>query len=175
MDDTKTHVIHEYDPVARREYYLKNRQLKGHVPQPLMKTVTSLPESANNTTSDRQRRQEERRRKLQGEVDALKVRLQKLRVALAELTKAAKARSGVNTSAKKAPVKQKGSKPDAKLTAKQKADAAARSKANYEKNKDQILADEVKSLTEKIKIIQERIAKMRTTSSAGATKIHNKK
>jgi hypothetical protein len=175
MDDNKPYVIHEYDPVKRREYYLKNRQLKGNNPavaDPMKKT---RPKAALKPAPNRQQRQEERRRQLQAEVDALKARLQKLREAMAELTKAAKARSGVETPSKKQPVKKDDGK-KANPSPKEKADAAERSKEYYEKNKDQILADEVKSLTEKIKIIQERIVKMRLkTSSAGANNTQNKK
>jgi uncharacterized protein YPO0396 len=178
MDETKNRIIHEYDPVKRREYYLKNRQLKGHVPKAVTPLKVTPPRSAVKPAPNRNQRQEERRRKLQAQVDALKARLQKLREALAELVKAAKARSGVKTPAKKQPSKKdagNGKKAAPKQTAKQKADAAERSKEYYEKNKDQVLSDEVKSLTAKIKTIQERIAKMRKTSSAGASKNSNKK
>ena len=166
MDDEV--VIHEYDPVKRREYYLKNRNLKGRTSRTAVKPAPN-----------RQQRQEERRRKLQAQVDALKARLQTLRETLGELTKAAKARSGVKTpSAKQQPSKKdtsNGKKAADKPTAKEKADAAKRSKEYYEKNKNQVLADEVKSLTAKIETIQERIANMRKTSSAGANKIQIKK
>lgn len=175
MDDRRSHIVHEYDPIARREYYLKNRQLKGHTPKATIQIGEGRHKSAEKSAPNRQQRQEERRRQLQGQVDQLKARLQKLREALAELTKAAKARSGVETPAKKEPGKNSGSKTAPKQTAKQKADAAKRSKEYYEKNKDQVLADEVKSLTAKIKTIQERIAKMRKTSSAGAKNTQNKK
>lgn len=175
MDDSKNYVIHEYDPVKRREYYLKTRQLKGLTPKATIKTAVKRPKAAVKPAPNRQQRQEERRRQLQAQVDALKARLQKLREALAELVKAAKARSGVKTPTKKQPAKEDGGKKAPKPTAKQKAEDAKRSKEYYEKNKDQILTDEVKSLTAKIKTIQERIAKMRTTSSAGANKTQNKK
>jgi len=175
MDD-RTYVIHEYDPVKRREYYLKTRDLKGLVPQPTVKTEPPRSAIAVKPEPNRQQRQEERRRKIEAQVDALKIRLKKLREVLAEQTKAAKARSGVRTPAKKSPAHEEGDKTAPKQTATQKADAAEKSKEYYEKNKDQILADEFKSLTAKIKTIQERIAKMRTeTSSAGAKKIQNKK
>jgi hypothetical protein len=103
MDETKNRIIHEYDPVKRREYYLKNRQLKGHVPKAVTPLKVTPPRSAVKPAPNRNQRQEERRRKLQAQVDALKARLQKLREALAELVKAAKARSGV-TEIRGAPV-----------------------------------------------------------------------
>lgn len=175
MDESKTFIIHEYDPVKRREYYLKNRELQGLVPKAAVKTAVQRSKAAVKPAPNRQQRQEEHRRKLQAQVDALKARLETLRKALAELVKAAKARSGVETPDKKDSAKPAGSKAAQKLTPKQKAEASERSKENYEKNKDQVLADEVKSLTAKLKTIQERIAKMRKTSSAGATKTQNKK
>jgi uncharacterized protein YPO0396 len=178
MDDSRNYIIHEYDPVKRREYYLKTRQLKGHVPKALEPNKVTPFKTAVKPAPNRQQRQEERRRHLQAQVDQLKARLKKLREALAEMVKAAKARSGVKTPDKKQTNKKdagNGKKSEAKPTAKQKADAAKRSKEYYEKNKDQLLADEVKSLTAKIKTIQERIAKMRKTSSAGAKNTQNKK
>lgn len=171
-------IVHEYDPVKRREYYLKNRQLKGRAsPRKDQPVRVPRPKPAVKPAPNRQQRQEERRRQIQAQVEALKARLKKLREALAELVKAAKARSGVKTPAKKqAGKKDSGKKTAAKPTPKQKADAAKKAKEYYEKNKDKLLADEVKSLTAKIKTIQERIAKMRLkASSGGANNTQNKK
>lgn len=175
MDESKSRIIHEYDPLKRREYYLKNRQLKGHTPRAITTAAKPRHKAAVKPGLDRQQRQAQRRRELQAQVDALKARLKKLREALAELVKAAKARSGVKTPDKKDPGKPGTKKPAPKLTPGQKAEAAERAKESYEKNKDKILADEVKSLTAKIKAIQERIAKMQKASSAGANKTQNKK
>lgn len=171
----ESNLSHEYDPIKRREYYLKTRELaerNGTLNKSTKPRAKAVPKPAVKT---RQQRQEERRRKIEAQVDALKGRLEKLRAVLAEMTKQAKLRSGQQpskTPEKKASNQKTGAKQ--KLTASQKADAAKRSKENYEKNKDQLLADEVKSLTDKIKTIQERIAKMRKTSSVGAKNTQSK-
>lgn len=166
-------LVHEYDPVKRHEYYLKMRKLKGH--QPAAKKVSGVHPRAKapvKPVKTRAQRQAERTRKLEAQVNALKTRMEKLRTVLAELTKQAKARSGVDvskTTSKKAASPQKKSPAEHK-TASQKAKAAKQSKEYYEKHKDEILADEIKSLNGKIKTIQERIAKMRKNGSIGAPK-----
>lgn len=166
MADTEKEIVvaHVYDAIKRREYYLRNRQLAGRktgaakTSKPRPKAKSKIPkESAAQ-------RQARRRQKLQAEVDYLKSRLKKLRVALAEMVKKAQARSG-KTSSKKAPAKKSA---DRKQTATQKAKAAKQSKKYYNQNKEKILADEVKSLVGKIKTMQERIAKMRKNGSVGA-------
>lgn len=166
---------HAYDPAKRREYYLKTRKLKGRTAA--IRTSKSRPTAKPKPpTKTRAQRQAERRRKLEAEVNALKARLEKLRDALAELTKQAKARSGVepaDSSASKKTTAKKSTAP--KQTAAQKAKAAKQSKEYYEKHKDEILADEVKSLKGKIKTIQERIEKMRKNGSVGARKLTVKK
>lgn len=156
---------HAYDPVKRREYYLKTRKLKGRKAAAIRTSKSRPTAKPKPPTKTRAQRQAERRRKLEAEVNALKARLEKLRDALAELTKQAKARSGVkpaSSTPKKSTAK--------KQTAAQKAQAAKQSKEYYEKNKDEILADEVKSLKGKIKTIQARIEKMRKNGSVGARK-----
>lgn len=161
---------HAYDPAKRREYYLKTRKLKGRKAAAI-RTSTSRPTAKPKPpTLTRAQRQAARRRKLEAEVNALKARLEKLRDALEELTKKAKARSGVkpnSTAPKKSTAKKTTAK---KQTASQKAKAAKQSKEYYEKHKDEILADEIKSLKGKIKTIQERIEKMRKNGSVGARK-----
>lgn len=167
---------HAYDAAKRREYYLKTRHLKGRK-KAAAKTSTSRPiaKKPKPPTKTRAQRQAERRRKLESEVNALKARLEKLRDALSLLTKQAKARSGVKpkSTAKKTAAKKSTTAP--KQTATQKAKAAKRSKEYYDKHKDEILADEIKSLKGKIKTIQERIEKMRKEGSVGARKPTAKK
>jgi hypothetical protein len=175
MDDR--HLSHEYDAIKRREYYLKNRKLKGHQKIAVEKPGSRAKAAVELPAKTRQQRQEERRRQLESQVNALKGRLEKLRAALAELTKQAKLRSGQKPSKtpdKKTSEKKSTGNAKPKQTASQKAAAAKQSKEYYEKNKDQLLADEVKSLTDKIKTIQERIAKMHKTSSVGAKNTQSK-
>lgn len=162
-------LLHEYDAAKRREYYLRTRKLKGRRPAATKKTAIRVRKASKvgPPKKTRQQRQEERRRKLEAQINALKERLKQLREVLSKLTAEAKARSGQKDTKKSAAKKtSKNEKP--KQTAKQKADAAKRSKEYYEKHKDEILAEEVKSLTAKIKTIQERIAKMRKDGSVGA-------
>lgn len=169
MDDE--FLSHDYDAVKRREYYLKTRQLKGRQPKKAVQPAKKIraikkPLPPKKT---RAQRQAERRKKIQAQVNALKARLEKLKAVLAQLVKQAKSRSGQKTEPKKSSEKKSdgGQKQAPKQTAKQKADAAKRSKEYYEKNKDAALADELKSLTGKIKTIQERIAKMKKSGSTG--------
>lgn len=166
---------HAYDPAKRREYYLKTRKLKGRTAAAIRTSKSRPTAKPKPPTKTRAQRQAERRRKLEAEVNALKARLEKLRNALSELTKQAKARSGVKptSSASKKTTAKKSTAP--KQTAAQKAKAAKQSKEYYEKHKDEILADEVKSLKGKIKTIQERIEKMRKNGSVGARKPTAKK
>lgn len=161
---------HAYDPIKRRQYYLKNRKLKGRTAKAVTSSKSRPKAKPKPPVKTRAQRQAERRRKLEAEVNALKARLEKLRTALTEMTKQAKARSGVkptSTAAKKTAAKKTTAK---KQTSAQKAKAAKQSKEYYEKNKDKILAEEVKSLRGKIKTIQERIEKMRKNGSVGARK-----
>ncbi len=159
---------HAYDPIKRREYYLRTRKLKGR--KAAVKTSKSRPKAKPKPpTKTRAQRQAERRRKLEAEVNALKARLEKLRTVLAEMTKKAKARSGIKPTTNTSKQTNAKKSTPAKQTAAQKAKAAKRSKEYYEKNKDEILADEVKSLKGKIKTIQERIEKMRKNGSARAS------
>lgn len=154
-------LVHAYDAVKRREYYLRTRKLKG-------RTKAARPKPPKKT---RAQRQAERRRKLEADVAALKGRLEKLQAVLAELTKAAKARSGVKDKA--TPKKSTSSTKKAaaqKLTPTQKAKAAKAAEEYRKKNPDKALSEDIKSLNAKIKTIQERIAKMRRDGSIGAKK-----
>lgn len=161
-------LVHDYDAIKRREYYLRTRKLKGRKPG-VKKTPSKKPKAPPKPT--RAQRQAARHKKLEAQVDALKARLEKLRDVLAELTRQAQARSGVKpkTTPKKAASSAKKA-PEKKLTTAQKAKAAKASKEYRKKNPDKALADDVKSLNAKIKTIQERIAKMRREGSIGAKK-----
>jgi hypothetical protein len=148
-----------YDAAQRREYYLRNRHLKG-------RTKGTAKVAAPRKT--RAQRQADRRKHLEARVAELKSRLERLRDVLAAEVKEAKARSGVKpaTEPKKAASTQpKTSGNSEKLTSQQKAAKAKADKKRREK--DQTLDEQVKSLTEKIKTIQERIAKMRKDGSVG--------
>jgi chromosome segregation ATPase len=158
-----TEVAHAYDATKRREYYLRTRKLKGRKPGAVK------PKTKPKLT--RAQRQAARTRKLEAQVDALKARLEKLREVMAQLTAEAKARSGVkDTKSSKKTTPSKGKATPKQQTAAQKAKAAKAAEEYREKHKDELLADQVKSLNGKIKTIQERIAKMRKDGSIGAKK-----
>lgn len=153
-------LVHNYDANKRREYYLRTRKLKGRKKG----SVKAAP-----PRKTRAQRQAERRRKQEAQIAALKGRLEKLRDVLAQLTKAAQARSGVDTkkpASKTSASKQKSSGKPEKLTAAQK---AAKAKADKKRQEELNTPEaQIKSLNEKIKTIQERIAKMRKDGSVGA-------
>lgn len=162
MDDE---LVHDYDAVKRREYYLRNRKLKGR------KHGSGKPVAPVKT---RAQRAAERRKHQEAQIAALKSRLEKLREVLAAETKKAQARSGVTSSTKSSSINSnsQSNAPKQKLTAAQKAKKAAAEKKAREK--DQTLDEQVKSLTEKVKTIQERIAKMRKDGSVGAKRTTTK-
>lgn len=154
-------LVHNYDAIKRREYYLRTRKLKGR------KKGSAKPAPPKKT---RAQRQAERRKKQEAQIAALKGRLEKLRDVLAAEVKKAQARSGVETKkatpAKTSTSQQKSSGKTEKLTAAQKtAKAKADKKRQEELNTPEA---QIKSLNEKIKTIQERIAKMRKDGSVGA-------
>lgn len=161
MADDLAH-ISAYDAQKRREYYLRTRKLKGR------KHGAAKPVAPHKT---RAQRQAERRKKQAAQIAALKGRLQKLRDVLAAEVKKAQARSGVDTTKAKPASKsstsaQKSSGKPEKLTAAQKA-----KKAKEDKKRREAMDTpeaQIKSLNEKIKTIQERIAKMRKDGSVGA-------
>jgi uncharacterized protein with von Willebrand factor type A (vWA) domain len=160
MGDNLAHV---YDAVKRREYYLKTRQLKGR-----RHAIAKI----DPPKLSRAQRQALRNQQLEAKITKLKGRLERLQKVLAADVKEAQARSGVKpTKSSDAPTSPQGSRknsPDQKLTASQKAKKAEQEKKYREKNKPQTLDEQVQSLTKRIKIIQERIAKMRKNGSVGA-------
>jgi t-SNARE complex subunit (syntaxin) len=162
---------HEYNAAKRREYYLKNRHLKGRQrgsAKAMKPRVKSRAEIAK-----------ERHAHLSEQVAALKGRLEKLQAALKILVEQAKKRSGVKSTttstAKAATSQQKTTaKPQKLTTAQKKAKAEAAEKSRREKaikdgtatNSD--LSSEVKSLNERIKTIQARVEKMRKSGAIGS-------
>lgn len=163
---------HAYDAAKRREYYLKNRHLKGRkhgsgrATKPRVKSRAEIAK--------------ERHAHLQEQVAALKGRLEKLQAALKILVEQAKKRSGVKPTqtpaAKKATASQQktNAKPQKLTTAQKKAKAEAEKKVRREQaikdgtatNGD--LSEEVKSLNERIKSIQARIEKMHASGALGS-------
>ena len=150
----------DYDPVARREYYLKTRKLKGRRVGAGKTAVARHPSSGTASVKrpspTAKISAKERRKAIEARVAALQARLDKLKKVLEELVRQAKLRSGVETPKKDTP----SDKPE-KLTNKEKADAAERAKEFREKNKDPSLSAQAKALESKIKSVQARIKQMK--------------
>lgn len=163
---------HEYDPVKRREYYLKNRKLVGRakkgVPAKVGGTVARKT-PAKKTHSQRQK-------ELEARVSRLQAKFQQLQTLLKAVIEAAQKRSGVDKNstedaAEKKYQSAKKSDPESKYekkTQKQK-DAAAEAAQKY-RDKNNVLEDQVKDLNDKIKAIRERIKRIQKTGSVGASK-----
>lgn len=169
MDENS--LTHVYDAAKRREYYLKNRHLKGR--------KRGSGRVTNPRVKSRAEIAKERHAHLQEQVSALKGRLEKLQAALKILVEQAKKRSGVKptkTAAKKTTASQQkaNAKPQKLTAAQKKAKAEAEKKVRREQaikngtatNGD--LSDEVKSLNERIKTIQARIEKMHANGALGS-------
>ena len=162
-------LLHAYDALKRREYYLKNRKLIGRVKKPEVsvgrKAAKKLP--VKKTRAQRQKELEARVARLQG-------KLKQLQAALKVLVEAAQKRSGVDkTSAEKAESKYQPSKtsdPESKYadkTQKQKNDAAKA--AEKYRDKHEVLEEQVTDLNNKIKSIRDRIKRIQKTGSVGAS------
>lgn len=148
----------EYDPAKRREYYLRTRKLKGRPKggrQPAPKGKPSPFDSAKLKARRKARLQ------------ALQTRLKKLEQELEILVQQAKERSGVSRSEdptrKKTPTQSKTSTKgsggsERKLTAKEKRDAAQRSKEYREKNPQKTETEQIEA---KIRAVREKIAEMK--------------
>lgn len=148
----------EYDPNKRREYYLKTRELKGRTPGSGESSGGGSSSSSAPAAKPKAPSKEEAALITKKKIEQMKARLKKLRETIKNLVAEAKKWSGtpVKPDAKTA----KGA-PEVKLTAKQKADAAKRSKENYEKNKKTTGSDEVKDLQAQIDKAVERIKKLK--------------
>jgi hypothetical protein len=170
MDENS--LSHVYDPTKRREYYLRNRQLKGR--------KRGSGQATKPRVKSRAEIAKERHAHLQEQVSALKGRLERLQAALKILVEQAKKRSGVKptktaTAKKTVSFQQKSdAKPQKLTTAQKKAKAEAEKKVRREQaikdgtatNGD--LSEEVKSLNERIKTIHARIEKMHKSGALGS-------
>lgn len=155
-------LLHAYDPVKAREYYLRTRKLKGRKKgsedNKGDKNSGSVKPSGTKKSPVVKKRAKQKRAETEAKVAALKKRLERLKEVLSELVKEAKARSGVKDESPKAKADQneetKARKP---LTSAQKKAQAERAKKAYEKEKKQSPDQELKELQEKIKDIRAKI------------------
>lgn len=161
-------LLHEYDPVKAREYYLRNRVLKGRKKaapeEPVGRigsavSITARPPAKKKPSLAAKRRRQ--RKEAEARVAALKVRLDRLRDILQELVKAAKARSGVDVEESKSPAqKQKDAKGKSPQTAAQKRDYAKRAKEKYDKE-HQSTSKQAEELNKQIQAVEEKIRQAR--------------
>jgi len=177
---------HAYDPVKRREYYLRTRELVGNQKKALPVPVKALP-SRKSTKPVKalpvrrapvKKSRAQRHKELEERATRLQAKLDQLLKVLKALVEAAQKRSGVDKNTVEKYRDKKRSDPTSKYdkkTQKQKDAAAEASKKYYDKNKDQILEERVKDLSDKVKAIQERIRRLRNTGSVGARNKSNDK
>lgn len=158
-------LVHAYDAAKRREYYLRTRKLKGRkkgVDPEIRRRAAAAKKAAT-------------KKALQAKVAALQARLDTLREVMKKLVAQAQAKSGGGSALSKAiESKAADSKGGSeKKTAKQEA-AAKKASEKYAKThkneKDQPLSQQAKNLSEKIKTIEGKIAKLRAKNAAGASK-----
>lgn len=157
----ETYLVHEYDPVKAREYYLRTRKLKGRKkgqadessPRAYNSLESLAPQKAKHPKTIQQKKAS-----VEQQLKQLEARLDKLNEVLKQLIEAAKARSGVEPEKKDS---SKSSSPtkssDRKLTTSQKKDAAERSKEAYEKEKKSNPSQEVEAAKQKIAEVRQKI------------------
>lgn len=166
-----------YDPVKAREYYLRNRELKGRRKglgvTPVVKAITKVlppPVSSKKTSSLPPVRKTAAQKQKDAEVRiaALEVKLKRLREILANLVKA--------SASKKAPPKvaaktaTSAGAPAKKLTPAQEAEKSRKAKLAYDKNKKETPDAKIKELDAQIKAITLKISKMKADLAAAKPK-----
>lgn len=149
----------DYDPAARRAYYLRTRQLKGRKVGSSKTAVARHPAptsfSPQKPKPATPKRAQQTRESVEARVAALKEKLATVQRILAELVAQAKLRSGVESQNLPKPINSPPSTPQ------QKAQAAKAAQDYYEKNKEEILSDQAKALEGKIRSVEAKIKEMR--------------
>lgn len=168
---TLAHAKQPYDPQARRERYLRTRQLKGRRTGEKVKPANSSRVGSAQQPAGRRKSSSGPSASVQARIAVLEKRLDRLRDLLAQRVEAAKARSGIETKAQKeSKTEDKTSSSSksgggSKLTAKQKKEAAERSKDYYEKNK--------KSGQQELEDLQRQIKEIRAELRAAVENARN--
>lgn len=168
LDVVLAHSDPDYDPVARRERYLRERELKGErissvvtdtskfTPKKPLSTVatkTARPKTPSQLRSEREAKLEAKRaviKSARGKIDTLRKNLKDLQTNLKEMKAEEKQRE---IAAKKKP------------TIAEKKKAAVSSKRSYERNKTKINAEKrqrSKSLSTRIVETEEKISTIKT-------------
>jgi hypothetical protein len=181
------HAKTPYDPVKRREYYLKTRELKGRTPgaavtptglrpapgtRPAAKRVTTRTVALKKPpVTIMEQRRKQRRKEINARVKAMNVRLDKLRTVLRQLVEEAQRRSGVDVKKDTPAKKAEPAGSTKKLTAAEKREAAKRSKESYEKNKEKTpLSKQEKQLQREIKEVKRKIEQARKDLKASVAR-----
>jgi hypothetical protein len=169
------HARTPYDPVKRREYYLRTRQLKGRGPGSGSTLGGSkIPGKGEPPKSGR------RDSAIDARVSELQARLIKLRVLLRKLVEDAKRRSGVEIKKDNATTNTdttgstNKTEPQTK-TVSQKKEAAKKSKEYYDKNIKKVsLSTREKQLKDQIADAERTIMKIRTDLKASIERARKK-
>lgn len=165
----------DYDPEYARQYYLRNRKLKGRKKGSVVSTPTSHRSTgqpikagrvAKSTLQQKRNASTKRRNAVNTRVKELQAKLKQLEQQLDKLIAQAKSRNGGSSPSKDSKTsssRAKSGQGERKLTASQKSDARKRSKDYYEKNKKPAKPKQNKEaeLEAKIKVVRQQIAKAR--------------
>lgn len=163
------HLAHEYDPEARRQYYLRTRKLKGRKKGGVDSATRARPTGSATPQAPRKAVQEaSTARQVATQKAALEARLTKLKAVLKNLLDEAEKDGGESKRDKEASTSKDGGKKRAEssdLTAAEKRKKAAEARKDYKKEKKQP-EPETKSLEEKISDVREQIAAIRAKLKA---------
>lgn len=185
-DSALLHYSKGYDPVKAREYYLRTRQLRGRP-----RTAGTFDEAKGKKyyrqvqKAQGKETQKAQREALEEQKAALRDRVERLNDLLAELVKAAKSRSGIETKA--APVKSdpedtsqdkatrnESAKKDTPLTTSQKREKAEKAREEYAKeNPGPSLSKDVQQLRAKVEAVKAQIEKARREAANNPPKQAN--
>lgn len=168
----------EYDPVKAREYYLRNRQLKGRTSTAIIppvglgrkKVVAVKPKQIVKPVIKLTSQQ--RRTAQLVKIKSMEVKLAKLRKLLAVLVAQAKRRNGVgpaNSTSESTPGSSAGNKRTSRLTPREKAEKSKDAKEAYQKERKLPPDQKVEALSEKIKDIEEKLADIRASIASENT------
>jgi hypothetical protein len=189
-----SHARAPYDPVKRREYYLRTRQLKGRPTGSKVSSGDRKFASIKSTShvdphKAQKQRREKRKKELDAKVAALRERLDKLQDLLVRLVLQAKSRSGVKPTvkaptrksatagSKESKTSQKKTTTTEKRTVTEKREAAKRSKEYYEKNvkgRGPSKSTEIRRLKSKIEDTEQMIENVREDLKASITRARQK-
>lgn len=180
--DMSAFLAHEYDPAKAREYYLRNRQLKGRKKGKALPTTGGRPTASSLTPVKRPAKATvapaKRANGTPKQMAELRGRLNRLEQVLDNMqarVDAAKARAGITTTTKKDAASKKTAAPATKApskksSAEKKADAKSAAE-RYEKNKDPETSKQAQSVQDEIEEVQKKIAEARDELAAALAKL----